>query len=218
MQGNIPEPGPMSIDDFRDFHSTLKPGVEEIIGWPVFDRFTFVSGTSVEFDAFAQSRTGFAGNMKQGGQFPAGTHFLALAGRLIFKAKPRITAEIANAAAVAASVMDDLTELLFEGTVEMVIGDKRYGRYPQALWPGGAGAVGNVFGVGATAANSNMLVSSASNGVSDPRAVFTFAKPLYLQPLFSWHTELRWPTPALTLAHGDMDIIPVLDGLIIRPQ
>lgn len=127
----------------------------------------------------------FVTNMEAPGQMAGDKEFLVRAiGVEIFQ----------NAALVPATDPADFDSLSDLGVARLYIGNKDYSEWPVYLLTAGGGVAGYQTNPAAAAALVN-------NGVADPRAVYSLAKPLLIPRQLNFKVRVEWPTaPALTTA------------------
>jgi len=190
-------------------------GQIEAIGWKWWDTQTYVSAATVNLTNWFNVRaTQDLSNMEVAFQLAAPKAFLIRAIRFFVKQRPRSVARAAAAAAQTGAV-DNIAQLINTGVFTLTIGNKQYNQEPLWCLTAGAGASGLMSGEGATA-DPGAQSDYAQNGIADPRAVNSLAKPIFIAPQINFSAVLTWPA-ALTLAGGDTAITILLDGDLLRP-
>lgn len=193
-------------------YDTQYQGEKEVIGWSLWDTNTYVSAATTTLRYFSTIRaTKNLGNMVTASQLPGPEAFFLRAIRVYICSQPFVTTAVADST-VQDGKVDDLDMLMRLGVLELIVGTKRYGEWPIWMLPQGGGIV-PFFQTG----DVDVVVQTATNGIPDPRAVYTLSKPLFLAPLVAFYVDLNWPAGALTLDAGNTVIQVVLDGDMIRP-
>ena len=184
----------------------------EVIGWKWWDTQTYVSGTTTQLPQWFNIRaTQDLGNMQVAFQLAAPQAFLLRAIRFFIKQRPRlVTAVAANNPQTGA--FDNVAQLINTGVFTFSVGNKTYAIEPLWCLPAGGGAMGAL----SLGSDLDIYVDYAQNGVSDPRAVNTLSKPLFIPPQMNFSAVAQWPAP-LTLEGGNTDITFLLDGDLLRP-
>lgn len=192
-------------------YNTQYEGAKESIGWMWWDTVTYVSAATVNINLFNAIRaTPDLSNMEVAGQLAAPKAFFCRAIRFFAKQQPEATT-VAATANTQTGVMDDLAQLINTGVLAFTIGNKLYAQLPLWCLPSGGDIVPFV-----ATGDIDVIVDYASNGLADPRAVFTLSKPLFIAPQINFIVTLSWPAP-ITLALGNTNITVVLDGDLVRP-
>jgi hypothetical protein len=111
--------------------------------------------------------------------------------------------------------MDNIAQLINTGVFTLTIGSKVYNQEPLWCLTAGGGAYGVLALEGATA-DPGAGADYAQNGIPDPRAVNSLAKPIFIAPQINFSAVVSWPA-AITLAGTNTDITFLLDGDLIRP-
>lgn len=200
--------------EYQQYDSQYK-GQKEAIGWKWWDTQTYVSGTTTLLQQWFNARaTEDLSNMEIAFQLAAPKAFLIRAVRFFLKQRPR---SVARAAATnpQTGAIDNIAQLVNTGTFTFTIGSKIYIQEPLWCLTAGGGAYGIIGAEGATA-DPGAQSDYAQNGVPDPRAVNTLAKPIFIAPQINFTARITWPT-AITLAGTDTPMMIVLDGDLIRP-
>jgi len=210
------QPGDYSNDyppEFQEYNTQYK-GRKEWIGWRWWDTQSFVSATTVALDRWFNVRaTTDLSNMEVAFQLAAPKAFFWRSTRLYFKRRPQMVDSGAAAPTNFASLADDVAQLLNTGVLEVTIGNKVYSQDP--LWMLTAGGGANIVWTQAGAEAANITATFAQNGISDPRAVDTKAKPMFIAPQINFSARMFWPA-ALTIT-ATTDICIAMDGDLVRP-
>jgi len=204
--------------DFRRQHQTVDPTGDELIGFSVWDRQTYVSATTLKLTYFTSVRAAIRdGNLTLAGSFPLREEFLVRAIRVIPIIRPFQNAALtaANEGAIV-GLADDLAQLYNDGVGQFFILSKNYGQFPMFLLLPGTGIVGNNATLTTTAQASNMF-STASVGAPDNRAVYSLDIPLPIPSQTGFSFTLEWAA-TVTLKTGNKDLEVLLDGRKIRPK
>lgn len=212
---------PRPIRDWRRQYGVVDPDRTEIIGWSLYNRVTYTSGADVQTNFFAAAPANPAfGNVPLGTQLAASTAFLIQAIRIIVHAKS--SAIVAPGAGVAASMMEDLFLMYNQGVLKVDVLNKNYVNHPNYLFPPGTGfSQGTQSGGDSTAGKT--VISAASWGIPEPRAVFTLAVPVVIPPQTPFPTSILWfggaanVSGAITLNGGNTDVTVMFDGQLARP-
>lgn len=196
-------------------YNTQYGGQIESIGWKWWDTQTYVSGTTTALTNFFNVRaTPDLSNMEVAFQLAAPKAFLIRAIRFFVKQRPQAVTP-AGISGSALGAFDNIAQLINTGVMTLVIGNKTYDLEP--LWcltaGGGASGVLAMSGGGATTLDS---MDYAQNGISDPRAVNTLSKPLFIGPQINFNCRIDWAA-ALTLQGGNTTLCLLLDGDLLRP-
>ena len=199
---------------YSDYDTQYK-GQKEAIGWMLWDTVTYASGSTLTATFFTSLRSNKSlSNMELAGQLPAPQAFLVRAIRFFPKVLPLATTRAASGSDQTGAA-SDIQKLINTGVAELVVGAKSYGLIPLWLLPAGGGAFG-AYTADGDEPSTGILVDYATNGVPDPRNVFTLAVPIFIGPQINFRVVVTWPT-AVTLAGGDTAICVGLDGDLIRP-
>jgi hypothetical protein len=212
----IPNPGVYTDYYPREYaeYNTQYKGQIESIGWKWWDTQTYVSGTTVQLVSFFNVRaTPDLSNMEVAFQLAAPKAFLIRAIRFFVKQRPRVVTPQTAGAGVGA--LDNIAQLINTGVFTLTVGNKQYALEPLWVLTAGGGASG-VIAAGATAVGGLGTMDYAQNGISDPRAVNTLAKPLFIGPQINFNGRMDWAA-ALTLNGGNTDVCILLDGDLLRP-
>ena len=199
---------------YQDYNTQYKGQIESI-GWKWWDTQTYISGTTTSLPQWFNVRaTPDLGNMEVAFQLAAPKAFLIRAIRFFVKQRPQaVTPQVANGSAVGA--LDNIAQLINTGVFSLTIGNKIYNMEPLWCLTAGGGAFGNL-AIATSAGGASGQVDMAQNGISDPRAVNTLSKPLFIGPQINFTAVVNWPA-AITLAGGNTTISFVLDGDLLRP-
>lgn len=188
--------------EYQDYNTQYKGQIESI-GWKWWDTQTYVSGTTTNLPQWFNLRaTPDLSNMEVAFQLAAPKAFLVRAIRFFVKSRPTI---VTSGATFVTNAFDDVAQLINTGVWTLTVGNKQYNMEPLWCLTAGGGAVGSL-----------STGAYAQNGVSDPRAVNTLSKPLFIGPQINFAGVVTWPT-ALTLASGNLTISILLDGDLLRP-
>jgi hypothetical protein len=200
--------------EYQQYDSQYK-GQKEAIGWKWWDTQTYVSGTTTALQQWFNVRaTHDLSNMEVAFQLAAPKAFLVRAVRFFVKQEPRSVARAASTNPQTGA-MDNIALLINTGVFTFTIGSKSYIQEPLWCLTAGGGAAGIIALEGATA-DPGGAVDYAQNGVADPRAVNTLAKPIFIAPQINFTAIIDWPA-ALTLAGANTALSICLDGDLIRP-
>jgi len=191
--------------------SSIYGNEKEVLGWPLYDTVTYVSGTTLSLELFTQMRGNKSlSNMEAAGALPAPKSFLIRAPKFFLKQRPR---SVAAAAATNPNTgaTDNLIQLTNDGVFRLTVGSKEYGFVP--LWQlcsgGGVAAAMTQGGAGTG------IIDYATLGIPDTRNVWSLSKPILIESQVNFKVELFWSAP-LTLAGGNLDLQVMLDGDMIR--
>jgi hypothetical protein len=210
-------PGLYSTDyppEYQQYDSQYK-GQKEAIGWKWWDTQTYVSGTTTLLQQWFNARaTVDLSNMEIAFQLAAPKAFLIRAVRFFVKQEPRSVARAASTNAQTGAI-DNIALLVNTGVFTFTIGSKIYIQEPLWCLTCGGGPAGTIALEGATA-DPGGAVDYGQNGIADPRAVNTLAKPIFIAPQINFTATITWPA-ALTLAGANTPIQILLDGDLIRP-
>jgi len=192
-------------------YNTQFQGNIETIGWKWWDTQTFTSGTTTSLTQFFNVRgTTDLSNMEVAFQLAAPKAFLVRAIRFFVKQRPQVVTTGTPLPATQAGAFDDIAQLINTGVFQLTIGNKVYNLEP--LWCLTAG--GGAWGVLATGSTSSQ--SYAQSGISDPRAVNTLSKPLFIGPQINFTAQITWPA-TITTTNGNPSICILMDGDLLRP-
>lgn len=188
----------------------------ELIGYSLWHKLTYTSATTLALNFFQTAAALITdGNMKTN-TLPAGHQFLIQAIRFCPLLDTRETALAAPAGGETGAVVKDMKELIYDGIGELFINEKPYGSWPLFQLPSGAGVTG-MLGVVGSGTNNAAEYEYATNGIPDPRAVYTLAVPIPLPQLSLLRFTTTWDA-AKTLSVGNSPIIVILDGQLLRPR
>jgi hypothetical protein len=200
--------------EYEQYNSQYQ-GRKEVIGWAWYDTVTYTSGTTTAITLFNAIRATLdLSNMEVAGQLAAPKAFLGRALRFFVKGRPRSVARAASTNPNTGGI-DNVAQLINTGVLSLNIGSKNYGKIPLWMLPAGGGAFG-LIGVEGATADPGAAIDYGTNGIPDPRAVYSLSQPIFIAPQINWQVDLFWPA-ALTLAGGDHTISVVFDGDLIRP-
>ncbi len=210
-------PRTMRVEDWRSGFGVVKPDEQEIISVPLWETQDYVSAATTQLTFFNQvPATVFDGNLLLAGQLPSGNFFLIMAIRFCPFPDTTQLADAAGANGASDGALQDIVALTREGIGTLRVGDKDYGTWPLLMLPGGGGAYGGFGNVGTSAAASLQQVQYGSNGVPDPRSVYTLPIPLMIPPQYNFDVQLRWRA-VQTLTAGNTRCFVILDGELMRP-
>jgi hypothetical protein len=192
-------------------YDTQYQGVKEAIGWMLWHKLLYTSAVTVNLQYFnAIPATLDLGNMQVAGQLSMPEAFFLRAIRVRFDGEP-----FATAAAAAGNIQtgrtDDIIQLAEHGVLQLTIGHKIYGQWPLHALPAGGGIVPMIGTAAAT------VVQEANNGIADPRAVYSLSKPIFIAPQIHFQVDVLWPAGPYTLTAGNINVLVMLDGDLIRP-
>lgn len=207
----------MSVRDWRAGFGVVDPRDKEVISYSIWHRQNYVSAATLALEFFQVVASGINGNLNLAGQLPAGFHFLIQAIRVAILADTRETAAAAPAAGEVNGPLFDIKELSYDGTALLKVGDKEYGRWPIWMLPAGGGPTGQLAVPGTLTAPAISQLSAATNGVPDPRAVYTLPIPVVIPSQYNFLVRLEWDA-AKTLEGGNTAVCVVLDGELMRPK
>jgi hypothetical protein len=208
----------MTVRDWRQGYGVVDPTDKEVITFALWDRLSYVSGTTTSLQFFATPQTGQNGNLSLAGQLANGTSFLVQAIRIVPLIKVTETAVAAPAAGAADGALQDMFELIRTSNVRFKVGDKEYGNWPTFMLPAAAGVFGGLSVPGTfITSDKTAQYQFASNGLPDPRAAYSFPIPIVIPPQYTFRLLIDW-SAAVTLTAGNSDIIAVLDGELMRPK
>ncbi len=212
---------PTRRQQYSDWHRLLSVvdfNRNEIIGYSLYDRQTYVSATTPSLEFFQTRQSSIVnGNLTLPGQLPSGNHFLIQAIRVAILADTSETAVAAPAAGVSNGAIEDVKELIYDGVGELTINGRPFGTYPIDQTPHGGGPQGVMSNVGTGTAPQSAQYQAATNGIPDPRAVYTLAMPISLPPMTNFIYKLTW-NAVKTLIIGNTDIRVTFDGQLLRPR
>lgn len=217
MSRNAPQAGIFTDyypAEYQRYNSQYAGQIESI-GWKWWDTQTYTSGTTTSLTNFFNVRaTPDLSNMEVAFQLAAPKAFLIRAIRFFVKQRPR---SVARAAATnpQTGALDNIAQLINTGVFQLTIGNKVYNQEPLWCITAGGGASGVIGAEGATA-DPGAQSDYAQNGIADPRAVNTLAKPIFIAPQINFNASLSWPA-AITLAGTNTDLTILLDGDLLRP-
>lgn len=196
-------------------YNTQYGGQIESIGWKLWDTQTYTSGTTTALTNFFNVRaTQDLSNMEVAFQLPAPKAFLVRAIRFFVKQRPQVITPAA-ASGNATGAFDNIAQLINTAVMTFTIGNKTYDLEPMWCLTAGGGAAGSMAMAGGTAANAFNYIDYAQNGISDPRAVNTLSKPLFIAPQINFNARIDWAA-AVTLTVSPA-ITLLLDGDLLRP-
>lgn len=205
------------VSDIENFppeykaYNTQYPGPKEVVGWMLWGHQIYVSAATLQLTLFNRTHATLDdGNMEVAGQLSAPKGFFLRSIRFFPKFLPQNTANAA-AGATQTGILHDMAQLLNTGTLRLVVGSKEYVHVPLWMLPQGGGPV-PIICTGDVA----VIPDYATNGIADPRAVYSLAKPLFIAPQMSFFVTLTWPA-AITLVAGDTDVMVALEGDMVRP-
>lgn len=207
------------VYDWRAKHATVDPRSYEVIGHTLWDQNkTFTSATTTQINFFdAVPANKFFGNIQIASQLPAGISVNIGAIRFFVFVEPFATASLA-VAGLQTGLTDDLVKLYTQGVFTLDILNKRYAEYPLWMLHPGSGAVQGGQG-SSTVAAPGLIVSYATWGNPDPRAVHTLSQPITIPPQTNFTPSVTWPNGSPTLAStSPVRVGLVFDGEIIRPK
>lgn len=200
--------------EYQEYNTQYKGQIESI-GWRWWDTQTYISGTTTALPAWFNVRaTPDLGNMEVAFQLAAPKAFLIRAVRFFIKLRPRAVTPVA-VTGPQTGAFDNVAQLINTGVFQLTIGNKQYTMDPLWTLTAGGGAAGSM-AIGAAAGGASIYADYAQNGISDPRAVNTLSKPLFIGPQINFNARVDWAA-ALTLAGGNTDICFLLDGDLLRP-
>lgn len=189
-------------------YDTQFQGAKECIGWTWYDTVTYVSAATTALAMFTVTRATLnLGNMEVAGQLASPKAFFLRAIRVDPIIIPFATTAAGNGAAQTGAITD-MQALTHNGILQLTIGQKVYGQWPLWMLPAGGGMV--VAGV-------YPIAQVVTNGIADPRAVYSLTKPLFIAPQINFRVDLLWPAGAITTVATAPNIWVGLDGDLIRP-
>lgn len=179
----------------------------QTISWIWYDKLLYTSAATVLLTYFTGIRATLdLGNMVVAGALQGMQAFVVKAIRVYFDREQTEVAAVPGAA-------NDISRLVNNGVLTFTVGQKNYGIWPLHSLPGGGGVLANSAGAGAEA--TNQFQTNATNGVPDPRCIYTLEHPLLIEPQISFAAQIQWPA-AQTLS-SNVNIMVMLDGSLIRP-
>jgi hypothetical protein len=196
-------------------YNTRTPDGLEIVPWNLWDTITYTSGTTVRAALFNAVRaTRDLGNMTVASMLPNPFGFLARGIRFFIKGQVWSINQAASDAADTGG-LNDAQLLGRTGVLSLTIGTKEAFVAPLWMITAGGGAAGPLAVAGGEA--TNVSTSFGQIGIPDPRAAYTFARPLAIDSAINFDVVLSWPAGAVTLEQGNTDLSVVLDGELSRP-
>lgn len=209
-------PKAISISDWRAGFGVVNPDQMEVLTYSLWERNLYTSATTTAISFFTGGATaGINGNLPLSGQLPANNYFLVQAIRIAVMQDTHRTGETAAAAGPTSTPLEDVSRIVNNTTCELRIGDKRYGRWPTFMLPGGGGAVGNLQLTGTVADPEFIESGFALNGPPDPRAVYSLGVPVVIPEQYNF--SVQFEGAAQTLFGGNPFIFCILDGELMRP-
>lgn len=214
---------PRPVGDWRVKYGVVDPTRTEIIGWSLFNRVAYTSGTDVQTNFFTTApSTPAVGNVPLGTQLAASTAFFVQAIRIIAHVKVAATATLAVATSPVASMANDLWLIYNAGVLKVDVLNKNYVNDPNYLFVPGTGLSDPSWSGGDSTAGK--FINGAANwGMPDARAVYVLAVPFVIPPQTPFPTTILWfggaanAAGAITLNGGNTDITVMLDGQLARP-
>jgi len=195
-------------------YNTQYQGQIESIGWKLWDTQTYTSGTTTALTNFFNVRaTQDLSNMEVAFQLPAPKAFLVRAIRFFVKQRPQ-TVSPAAASGNATGAFDNIAQLINTAVMTFTIGNKTYDLEPLWCLTAGGGAAGSM-AIAVSAGGGSNFIDYAQNGISDPRAVNTLSKPLFISPQINFNARIDWAA-AVTLTVSPA-VCLLLDGDLLRP-
>lgn len=206
-----------TVQDFRAQYAVRDAQEKEVISYSLWNRLTYVSGTTRQLVFFQTAGSPPATNLESV-PLPAGYYFLIQAARLAVLQPTTETATAAAAAGTADGALQNVFQLCSNGTLTLKVGDKTFGQWPGWMWPQGGGPNGQLSVPGTAAAGSSQQYMSAVNGTFDPRGVYTFPIPISIPALYQFKVFADWATPETLFNAANVDLMVVLDGQLMRPR
>lgn len=189
-------------------YDTQFQGAKEAIGWTWYDTVTYVSATTTALALFTAVRATLnLSNMEVAGQLSSPKAFFLRAIRVKFNSIAYATTAAGNGAGQTGA-LQDLLSLSENGVLQLTIGQKIYGQWPLWVLPQGGGIL---------SAGVYPIFQYGTNGIADPRAVYSLTKPLFIAPQINFRVDLLWPAGAITTVATAPTITVLLDGDLIRP-
>jgi hypothetical protein len=218
-----PPPNRSGAWDWRSQFTVVDPTDKEVITQAIWERQFFVTAATQVLTFFQAASNGVNGNLQGNGQLTAGNFMRVQAIRVAVFVPPTQTATAASADARANGSLNDLYNITTLGTALLQIGDKRYGRWPLWMLPGGGGPVGQAAPYGTAAAGSEGHMQFATNGLQDPRAVYSLPINIGIPPQYNFTVTLEWAATIALFAGTvagvtGVPITVVLDGQLMRPK
>jgi hypothetical protein len=199
--------------EYKQYDSQYQ-GQKEAIGWQWWDTQTYTSGSTTLLQQWFNTRaTVDLSNMEVAFQLAAPKAFLIRAIRFFVKQTPESVARAASGS-VQTGAISNIALLTNTGVMTFTIGSKVYAQIPLWALTAGAGPFGNAALEGATA-DPGGFVDWGQNGLPDPRAVNSLAKPIFIAPQINFTAQIFWPA-SVTLTRN-LAITLLLDGDLIRP-
>jgi hypothetical protein len=193
-------------DIFRQQYGT-RLDQSQVINWVWYDTLLYTSAATTQLTYFNAIRaTRDIGNMEVAGVLAHPKAFIVRAIRVSVERVPTQNTILPIAAT-------DIALLIYNGFATFEIGNKNYGVWPLKALPAGGGPWSAMAAGGAEAATE--VFAHATNGVPDPRAIYTLSQPLLIDPQINFQFQLGWAA-AQTLS-GNVNIKVMLDGELMRP-
>lgn len=181
------------------------PGLMDEDCQPLYDRLLYTSAATLSLRFFTVAiggvKTLVDTNMSVAGELPQPQSFRCYGMSFILGPGANAGVELAPL---------DIWGLMFNAQVIFHVGEKDKHVGNGIFYPSGAGVSG--FGYGTAAA----AVERGNFGVADPRAIFTFSKPIPIGVSINFYVEASWPAGAVTLARGNAKLMCVLHGELSR--
>lgn len=208
-----------SVTDWRGKYSVVDSVQKEVVTFTLWERILFSGGVIPNLSFFTTGpTTGLAGNMPLGAQLPNGWSFLVQALRIAPAVFPSQTAAAAPAAGAVAGALNDLMGFITNTTTQLSVGDKTYGRWPTFMLPAGGGPSATMSNVGSLTAPASSQIQFATNGVPDPRSVYSLGIPVVIPPQYQFSVVLQGAATLTTVTpNTSFGVFCMLDGQLMRP-
>ncbi len=192
---------------YRERYGTLLPQ-SQIINWTLYDTLTYTSAATVLMNFFNAIRaTRNLGNMEVASVIPHPKAFIIRAIGVAVIQPPSVVD------AAATTVANDVHLLMWNGWMELIIGNKEYLVSTLDRLPAGGGVWSDSAMAGAEAADE--IFCNANHGAPVAQNMYSLSQPLLIDPNINFNVRLQWAA-AQTLT-ADALVRVYLDGEMIRP-
>jgi hypothetical protein len=177
-----------TMRQYQRFNSQY-PGKEVITG-ALWDTLQYPQAGALRLEFFAANRATLdLSNMTGNGQLPQPESFLVRSIQVYIKNRPESTATAA-AGAVQADSLEDIANIVHNGALTFIVGQKDYGIYPVDCLPAGGGPWGTLCVNDVLIAGA--AVSYANNGFPHTTHVFALAVPVLIAPQINFRCAITW--------------------------